>query len=253
MQGAAHWIEGNAAPFGVDQEAFEHRDAPLVLDDVDAFHRDRNGVRLLKSLCQTEFIKTVSWRSDIKSLELRGIPRSFSTTSPVAFIANDWKSSNSDVAALEDRAHVIVFEPNPLAVRLEAAAWFWDQDVFDYVGQHLHLAEQHSLRVYRRAWEAKQAGLDWRRLVLAGLLPENALLAARLKADSCYKTEQARVQAFIAGGGGCRATYFKCAKMLTASKRAPVITLSHTAPPAAEVDSPDVLSFEQAVREQAQG
>jgi hypothetical protein len=251
MQGAAHWIEGNATPFGIYQAALEHCDEPLVLDDVDAFHCCRNGVRLLKSLCQTEFKKTVSWNSDGRSLDQRGLPRSFTTTSPVAIIANDWKSSNPDVAALEDRAHVIVFEPNPLAVHLEAAQWFWDQEVFDYVGQHLHLVEQHSLRVYRRAWEAKQAGLEWRRLVLAGLLPEKVLLAARLKADSCYKTEEERVAAFAAAGGGCRATYFKCAKMLNASQGAPVITLSHMAPPVAEVDAPDILPFEQAVRGQA--
>ena len=248
MQGAAHWIEGNATPFGVYQAAWEHCDEPLVLDDVDAFHRDQKGLRLLKSLCQTEFKKTVSWNSDSRSLDQRGLPRSFTTASPVAIIANDWKSSNPDVAALEDRAHVVVFEPAPLAVHLEAAEWFWDQEVFDHVGQHLHLVEQHSLRVYRRAWEAKQAGLEWRRLALAGLLPEKALLAARLKADSRYQTEQERIEAFAAAGGGCRATYFNFARMLTASKAAPTITLKHTAPPDAEVAAADILPFEPAAR-----
>lgn len=248
MQGAAHWIEGNATPFGIYQEAFQHCNVPIVLDDVDALYGDRNGVRLLKSLCQSECVKTISWHSDGTSLERRGIPRSFSTTSPVAIIANDWKSSNADVAALEDRAHVIVFEPTPLAVHLEAANWFWDQQIFDYIGRHLHLVEQHSLRAYRRAWEGKQAGLDWRQLALAGLLSERARLVARLKADPRYATEQERVQAFQAADGGCRATYFNCAKSLVAPVETPNLKLKQTAPPAAEANPPDILPFDQAAR-----
>jgi hypothetical protein len=41
---------------------------------------------------------------------------------------------NADVAALEDRGHVLVFEPTALEVHHQAAGWFWDQQIFDFVG-----------------------------------------------------------------------------------------------------------------------
>ena len=85
---AARWIDGNASPFGIYQEAYKHRDQPIVLDDVDGLSRDRNGVRLLKSLCQTEIVKSVNWLTDAASLDRRGIPRQFETSSHVALIAN---------------------------------------------------------------------------------------------------------------------------------------------------------------------
>ena len=83
------WIEGNATPFGMFEKLFRHRDQFVVIDDVDSLYADRSGVRLLKCLCQTEEEKTVAWHSDAKSLERRGIPREFTTTSRVIIISND--------------------------------------------------------------------------------------------------------------------------------------------------------------------
>jgi hypothetical protein len=40
----------------------------------------------------------------------------------VALIGNDWKTLNADVAALEDRGHVLVFEPTALEVHRQAVA-----------------------------------------------------------------------------------------------------------------------------------
>src|SRR5437867_223635 len=77
------WIEGNTTPFGMYERLFRHRDHFVVIDDVDSLYADRSGVRLLKCLCQTEEEKTVAWHSDAKSLERRGIPREFTTTSRV--------------------------------------------------------------------------------------------------------------------------------------------------------------------------
>ena len=86
-------------------------------------------------------------------------PQRFTTTSRVALIGNDWKTLNADVAALEDRGHVLFFEPTALEVHCQAAGWFWDQEIFDFVAARLHLIDRHSLRTYRQAWELKQSGL----------------------------------------------------------------------------------------------
>jgi hypothetical protein len=98
---------------------------------------------------------------------------------------------------------------------------------------------QHSLRTYRQAYELKQAGLDWRRAVLNRCLSGPALLVARLKADPTFTSEAARVRAFVAAGGGCRATYYHHARKLQPATPAPKIALSRATPPAES--SPDHL------------
>jgi hypothetical protein len=225
------WISGQATPLGIYLEAFEHRRQPLVLDDVDGLYADRSGIRLLKVLCQTEATKTLSWHTATPILQRRGVPSQFTTTSRVALIGNDWKTLNADVAALEDRGHVLVFEPTALEVHHQAAGWFWDQEIFDFIADRLHLIEQHSLRMYLQSWELKQAGLDWRQAVLSRFLDGPALAVARLKADPTFPSETARVQAFVRSGAGCRANYFRHARRMQPSAPAPCLALTHTAPP----------------------
>ena len=161
------WISGQATPLGIYLEAFAYRHQPLVLDDIDGLYADRSGIRLLKALCQTEPVKTLGWHTLTPILELHDVPSQFTTTSRLALIGNDWKTLNADVAALEDRGHVLFFEPTALEVHRQAAGWFWDQEIFDFVAGQLHLIVQHSLRTYGQAWELKRAGLDWRRAVLS--------------------------------------------------------------------------------------
>jgi hypothetical protein len=231
LGGHVCWIGGQATPLGIYVQAYEHRDQPLVLDDVDGLYADRSGIRLLKALCQTEAKKTLNWHTATPTLQRRGVPQRFSTASRVALIGNDWKTLNADVAALEDRGHVLCFEPSSLEVHRQAASWFWDQQIFDFVAAQLHLIVQHSLRTYRQAWELKRAGLDWRRAVLSRCLSGPALLVARLKADRSFASEAARVRAFIQAGAGCRASYFRHARKLQAPAPAPTIALAYTAVP----------------------
>lgn len=168
----------------------------------------------------------------------------FKTTSRVVIIANQWKSLNADVAALEDRGHIIHFSPTAGEVHPQAGTWFWDQEIFDFVAEHLHLLERHSLRTYRLAWELKSAGMDWNSAVLSRCLTGTAVEVARLKADPSFATEEDRVQAFIKAGHGCRATYFNHAAKLRAPEDVPKITLAHTeppGPPAPKLDLMDAL------------
>jgi hypothetical protein len=205
-----------------------------VLDDVDGLYRDRNGIRLLKTLCQTEQVKALSWHTDAPTLEKRGIPRQFTTTSRMAFIANQWQSLNPDVAALEDRGHFLVFEPTALEVHRQASTWFCDQEIFDFVGRWLHLMEQPSFRTYVHGWELKAAGLDWQTGILGRCLTGAALVVARLRANQSYSSEEERARAFVDSGAGCRATYFNHAKKLQCRETIPDILLA-TPKPAIEV------------------
>ena len=235
-------IEGNATAFAPYCDLWEGRDRPAVLDDVDGLYADRNAVRLLKSLCQTEAVKTVAWNSTARQLDRRDIPRRFRTRSRVAIIANDWRTLNANVASLEDRGQVVDFEPSALEVHRRVATWFRDQEVFDFLGRHLHLIPSPSMRHYARALELKSAGVDWRAASLGIWLSGPALLVAKLKADPSFGSEEDRVRAFVDQGGGCRATYFNHARKLQAPAEPPHIDLAanqHDADGAA----PDLLSL----------
>jgi hypothetical protein len=246
VQGRACWVDGNATPFGIFLMAFEHRHQPLILDDVDGLYADRNGVRLLKGLCQTTPVKTVSWQSDPRTLERQGVPRQFTTTSRVAILANQWNRLNADVAALEDRGHFLHFTPPALEVHREAARWFWDQEVCDLIAAHLHLIAQPSLWTYLLAWEQKKAGLDWRAFVLSRCLNGLTLAVAWLKADPSFDTEEERAQAFVRASFGCRATYFNHARKLVPCGPVPQLTVNGSEPiaphPEAEASFPSLRS-----------
>src|SRR5262249_32636206 len=120
------------------------------------------------------------------------------------------------VAALQDRGHLVIFEPSALEVHVRTAEWFWDQEIFDFIGARLHLMREASMRHYVAAWELKQAGMGWRSLVLGRCRPGRALLVAQLKASPEYNSDAERVRAFLARGGGSRATYFNICKRLQA-------------------------------------
>jgi hypothetical protein len=218
-------IDGNATAYGIYRRLYETRDLPLIIDDVDSLHRDRDAVRLLKTLCQSEPTKTIRWTTGAQGLDRDDIPREFTTSSKVAIIANEWRRINVDVAALEDRGHLIFFEPSGLEVHQKTAGWFSDQEVFDFIGSHLWLIEEPSFRHYVRAAELKEAGLDWKRFVLARCISGKLMEVAQLKADTRYASEHDRMQAFVHGGHGCRATYFTLARKLRNQVEAPRFTL----------------------------
>jgi hypothetical protein len=223
-------IEGNTTAFGMYLRLHAAADLPVLIDDVDSLYRDRDAVRLLKCLCQTDPIRTISWNSDARTLVKKNIPSQFQTTSKVAIVANEWQQSNKDVLALEDRGHLIHFAPDEAEVHGKVAKWFWDQEVFDYLGERLQLIQQPSFRHYIAAAELKQAGLEWREAVLARCLGGKLLVVAQLKASNKYATEEHRAKAFIDAGHGCRATYFNLAKKLPPLSEIPRLTLRGTRP-----------------------
>ncbi len=186
------WVESNATAFGIYRQIYEHRDRLVVIDDVDSLYSDKAAVRLLKCLCQTDPVKNVAWHtaSTRKESEGEGLPIAFKTKSRVALIANDWKTLNANTAAVEDRGHLICFNPSSEEVHRKVAEWFWDQDIYDWFGEFLHLIPNLSMRHYVRASELKQSGLDWVKMLVSDAIPEKALLVAKLKADPSFKEER---------------------------------------------------------------
>jgi hypothetical protein len=152
LGGQACWLQGNTSVFGLYCQLWHQRHQPVILDDLDGLYACRDGVRLLKCLTQSEPSKQVSWHTDASTLRRAEIPQEFSTTSRVAIITNEWRTLNRDVAALQDRGHVVLFQPSAVEVHTRTAAWFWDQEIFDFLGERLHVIREASQRHYLAAW-----------------------------------------------------------------------------------------------------
>ena len=121
----------------------------------------------------------------------------------MAIIANGLRTPNVNVRAVQDRGHIVLFEPSAVEVHLRAARWFRDQAVFDFIGGNLQLAERLSMRDYTLGWELKQAGLDWQDWLLAKWgLSGTRRAVARLKADSSFQSERRRPAIASLGDNG---------------------------------------------------
>jgi hypothetical protein len=131
---------------------------------------------------------------------------------------------------------LLLFNPSAEEVHCQVAKWFWDQGVFDWFADHLHLIPDLSMRDYIRASELKQSGIDWVKVLLADAVPEKALLVAKIKGDDRYTEERERVRAFQELGGGGQTTWYKWAKRIRAAAegaplRIPLTNDSHPLQP----------------------
>ena len=135
-------------------------------------------------LCQTEEEKSVAWHSEAHSLEKQGIPREFTTKSRVVIISNDWKTLNKNVAALQDRGHVLLFQPGEAEVHRKAGTWFDNPEIYQWFAANLHRVREPSMRHYVRAKELKAAGMDWTAVLAVEAENKRERLAAELLAST---------------------------------------------------------------------
>lgn len=207
----ACWIEGNATAFGIYTKLYECRDQTIVIDDVDSIYSDRAATRLLKSLCQTEPTKTVSWTSNATTGG--AVPAEFATNSNVVIIANDWKAFTANAQAVVDRGHLLYFDPHPTEVHARVASWFWDREIYLWIGDRLSLFPELSMRQYVKAAELKKAGLNWKDHMLPDTPIKNKAFAD-IAGDPSFTSENDRVKAFCLTTGMSRATYFNLKRRL---------------------------------------
>ncbi len=206
-------------PYGLYRHLWEHRHHPVVLDDLDRLYADPDCVRLLKPLCNTVHCKRVHWLTHTTT-NGGDVPTSFSTTSRVILIANEWKSLNPNVRALEDRAIILHFDPSNDEVHRQVGTWFDDPEAYQFMASILHAISTVSMRHYCKGSQLRRAGLgDWRTSLLQMVSADSrasGLLGLQL--DPTLTTEKARTDRLVSVTGCSRATYFRM-KARLASRR----------------------------------
>jgi hypothetical protein len=204
-------LETHATAFGLYHALYEHRGLPVVVDDLDHLYADRASVRLLKSLCNTDRIKTLKWPSRHRDIVQGEVPRSFTTTSAVCLIANEWRTLNANVLAIEDRAIVVHFVPSAGEVHAKVREWFDDEEVYLFIEEHLALIRRPSMRNYVKGKQLRQANPDkWREQLLSIMgLDEKVRALWDVFTAPGFANDAERVAAFEANGHGSRATYYR--------------------------------------------
>jgi len=197
-------------PFGLYRDLWEHRDQPVVLDDLDKLHADGNCVRLLKPLCNTERVKRIAWLSNLTMNE-NHVPASFVTTSNVILIANERRTVNPSVRAFEDRAIILHFDPPKAEVHRRVSEWFDDGEVYAFIERILPWITEVSMRHYCKGSQLRRAGMpDWRSSLLQMVLPDPRMACVvALQHDTSLTSDQDRVDRFVAATGCSRATYYR--------------------------------------------
>ncbi len=171
----ARILRGHLTPLDLYRNCHEYLDRPIVIDDVDGLYADRHCVRLLKQLCCRAGAKTIAWNSTSAVLDKHGLPREFETKSRVVVIANQWHTLNENLGALEDRGVVLEFRPSPSEVHTYARVD--DPEIHQFIGNHLGLIAEPSLRDYELAASRKSMGRDWRRFLWSRWATDPALVA----------------------------------------------------------------------------
>lgn len=204
------YVEGHMQPFGLYRQLWEYRNQPIILDDLDRLYADPDCVRLLKPLCNTVREKRLHWLTNL-TMGDGMVPSSFTTASSVILIANEWKSLNPNVRALEDRAIILHFCPSNEEVHRQVGQWFDDTEVYGFLAKILPVVPAISMRHYCKGSQLRRAGLsDWRQSLLQMALPDRCVACAiAVQYDSDLHNEQERVARFIATTGVSRATYFR--------------------------------------------
>ena len=97
-----------------------------------------------------------------------------------------WTTLNKNVDALQDRGHVLLFEPSAAEVHAKVGTWFNDQEIYEWFAANLHRVREPTQRHYTRARELKSAGMDWTEVLAEEAENRRARLAAELLASSTY-------------------------------------------------------------------
>ena len=154
-----HIMEGNLRPLKTYMELYEHRNKLFVVDDGETLWADKPGRTIMRQLTETRFPKIMSWISTVKPLEEQGIPITFETNSRACIICNTFRFGRTDeTAAILDRCQCYYFDPTNEEVARYVANWFWDQVVFDYAAEHLHVIDELTARMYVKASERRMQG-----------------------------------------------------------------------------------------------
>jgi hypothetical protein len=235
---------GQLTPLQFYIDCYNYRGQPIILDDAEHLLKHKIGEKLISALGDTSPEKLLCYGTT--SRVLGDVPQTYFTTSPLCIIAN--KTTGHE--AIQSRAITLIVDPTNLEVHRAVAAWFWDQEIHDWFGQHLYRLPPLDSRWYFFAQLDKRAGRDWRQIILkTHALDRPSCIIQDLEGDPAHPTREDKARRFVEllgnSKGASRASYFRLRRRLEEAQglvpeTVPTILLRRTAPPG----TPSLLELE---------
>lgn len=144
----------------------------------------------------------------------------------MCLIANEWRTLNANVLAIEDRAICVHFCPGAGEVHTQVSTWFDDDEVFRFIEDHLAFLARPSMRYYVKGKQLRHACPDrWQDQLLTIMgLGEKVRAIRHLLVSPAFAGDAERIAAFESAGHGSRATFYRWKKRLeTAMKAIPPV------------------------------
>ena len=180
----------------------EEKDFIVVFDDVDALMLNKTNIALLKQICDTRNEKIVKYFTTTPIL--KDIPNEFRTNCKVVMLMNNLEPEEPNLKALMTRAHLIYFNPPDIEILNYMKTFAKDQEILDFIERFAHFSKNLNLRVYVRAKELKDSGLDWKKEVISELKVDPRLLEIHDLLKK-YQTDKEREEHFSQS----KATYWR--------------------------------------------
>lgn len=195
----AHWFhKGRITVRRLYEQLYQHMDELVILDDVRGIISDPQSLELLKALCDTDPVKTISW--EISGELPEDIPKTFKTKSKCCIIVNSVGEIDAHLSAVLDRADVIRFLPTVEELHKYVGTWFKQKQVYEYIGERLMRVRRPSCRMYVKAAEKLKAW-GWekcKQYIDLHLIPENVIeLVRKLEVNTQFPTREAKAANFI--------------------------------------------------------
>lgn|GEM_PF-2624337 len=216
----ATWLRGILSPWILYRSLHDLPDESscVVIDDVDRFFKEKDGVSVLKQVCDTSEVRTVMWNRANSEIRSGDVQASFETKARVCLICNELSRQNENVLAVHNRGYVINFKPDAEEVHRYVGQWFKDEIVYEFVGEWLKFIDAPSCRDYVIASNAREAGLNWQRDLLETWGVDDEIITVSKLLSEHFGTERERVQAYKDRTGKSQADYYRRAATLKAGE-----------------------------------
>lgn len=211
-------------PYQLYGQLWHHLDQPVVLDDCDDLWRNKESNALLKALCESREVKTLSRINgktqrvatadkDGDPAERDTPPEVYDTTSRVVILGNDLGRHSKDLCAVLDRGMSFWFNPANAQVLSYAASWFEDEEIMSFAQGNCPAIAKVSLRDLVNAKALKRAAgteLTWEGYLRSVWeVPEEALPMLKVLQDPTIRSEGERLLYWMNLTGKSRAEFYR--------------------------------------------
>lgn len=201
---------GHVTPLSMYKELHDRnkdeKDFIAMFDDVDALMMNKSNVAILKQLCDTREEKTIKYFTS--SPRLKDLPKEFETSCKVLMNMNSLETEDKNLNALLTRAHLVHFDPTSEEIMNHLKKFADDKEIVSFIETYSKFSKLLNLRIYKRAEEMKEIGLDWKQEIVSELKIDMKLYEIETLLKK-YKTDAEREKHFSES----RSSYYRSKKL----------------------------------------